>query len=152
AAIGPHRFADEVRIAARLSHPHILALIDSGEADGIRYYVMPYVGGITLRERLERDGALPLASAITLLRDVADALAHAHEAGVIHRDLKPENVLCVGDHAFLLDFGVAKRHGTSPGSTTDPGLAIGTPGYMAPEQAAGAEVDHRADIHVWGLL
>lgn len=152
AAIGPHRFADEVRIAARLSHPHILALIDSGEADGIRYYVMPYVGGITLRERLERDGALPLASAITLLRDVADALAHAHEAGVIHRDLKPENVLCVGDHAFLLDFGVAKRHGTSPGSATDPGLAIGTPGYMAPEQAAGAEVDHRADIHVWGLL
>lgn len=152
AAIGPHRFADEVRIAARLSHPHILALIDSGEADGIRYFVMPYVGGVTLRARLQEEGALPVGSAITLLRDIADALAHAHEAGVVHRDLKPENVLCVGDHAFLLDFGVAKRHGSSPGGATDPGLAIGTPGYMAPEQAAGAPVDHRADIYVWGLL
>jgi tRNA A-37 threonylcarbamoyl transferase component Bud32/TolB-like protein/tetratricopeptide (TPR) repeat protein len=152
AAIGPHRFADEVRIAARLSHPHILALIDSGEADGIRYFVMPFVGGETLRARLQRDGALPIAGAITLLRDIADALAHAHEAGVVHRDLKPENVLCVGDHAFLLDFGVAKLHGSSGSGATDPGLAIGTPGYMAPEQAAGALVDHRADIYVWGLL
>ena len=153
AAIGPHRFADEVRIAARLSHPHILALIDSGEADGLRYYVMPYVGGTTLRERLAAEGALPVGSAITLLRDIADALAHAHEAGVVHRDLKPDNVLCVGDHAFLLDFGVAKLEG--PGHTssvTDPGLAIGTPGYMAPEQAAGTSIDHRADIYVWGLL
>jgi tRNA A-37 threonylcarbamoyl transferase component Bud32/TolB-like protein len=153
AAIGPHRFADEVRIAARLSHPHILALIDSGEADGLRYFVTPYVGGITLRERLASEGALPVGSAITLLRDIADALAHAHEAGVVHRDLKPDNVLCVGDHAFLLDFGVAKLEGPGHGtSATDPGLAIGTPGYMAPEQAAGTDVDHRADIFVWGLL
>jgi serine/threonine-protein kinase len=153
AAIGPHRFADEVRIAAQLSHPHILALIDSGEADGLRYYVTPYVGGITLRARIDRDGALPVGSAITLLRDIADALAHAHEAGVVHRDLKPENVLCVGDHAFLLDFGVAKLEGPGHASpVTDPGLAIGTPGYMAPEQAAGTTVDHRADLYVWGLL
>lgn len=152
AAIGPHRFADEVRIAARLSHPHILALIDSGEADGIRYFVMPHVGGTTLRERLAAEGALSVASAITLLRDIADALAHAHDAGVVHRDLKPENVLCVGDHAFLLDFGVAKLEGTPHSGATDPGFAIGTPGYMAPEQAAGTPVDHRADIYVWGLL
>jgi tRNA A-37 threonylcarbamoyl transferase component Bud32/TolB-like protein len=153
AAIGPHRFADEVRIAARLSHPHILALIDSGEADGLRSYVTPDVGGKTLRERLAAEGALPVGSAITLLRDIADALAHAHDAGVVHRDLKPDNVLCVGDHAFLLDFGVAKLEGPGHGSSaTDPGLAIGTPGYMAPEQAAGTAVDHRADIFVWGLL
>src|SRR5690606_40610121 len=108
AAIGPARFADEVRIAARLSHPHILALIDSGEVDGLRYYVMPYVGGVSLRQRLDREGAQPINATISLLRDIADALAHAHEAGVVHRDLKPDNVLCVGGHAFLLDFGVAR--------------------------------------------
>jgi len=153
AAIGPARFEDEVRIAARLSHPHILALIDSGETDGLRYYVMPYVGGVTLRKRLDAEGALPINAAITMLRDIADAMAHAHEAGVVHRDLKPDNVLCVGDHAFLLDFGVAKLETGSPDSmVTDPGIAIGTPGYMAPEQAAGAPVDHRADIYAWGLV
>jgi TolB-like protein len=153
AAIGPARFEDEVRIAARLSHPHILALIDSGEADGLRYYVTPYVGGVTLRKRLDTDGALAINAAITMLRDIADALAHAHEAGVVHRDLKPDNVLCVGDHAFLLDFGVAKLDTTSQDAlVTDPGIAIGTPGYMAPEQAAGGPVDHRADIYAWGLV
>lgn len=155
AAIGPARFADEVRIAAQLSHPHILALIDSGEVDGLRYYVMPYVGGVSLRQRLDREGAQPINATISLLRDIADALAHAHEAGVVHRDLKPDNVLCVGSHAFLLDFGVAKLDSTRTEALplmTDPGLAIGTPGYMAPEQAAGAPVDHRADIYGWGLV
>lgn len=153
AAIGAERFDDEVRIAARLAHPHILPLIDSGVADGLRYFVMPFVGGETLRARLARDGAIPAAAAIPLLRDVADALAHAHAAGVVHRDLKPENVLCVGGHAFLLDFGVARRDLPLEGARlTDPGLAIGTPGYMAPEQAAGASVDHRADLYAWGLL
>lgn len=153
AAIGPGRFADEVRIAARLSHPHILALIDSGEADGLLYYVMPYVGGTSLRERLDREGAMPVATVITVLRDIADALGHAHDAGIIHRDLKPENVLCVGGHAFLIDFGVAKLESDARGPVpTDPGLAVGTPGYMAPEQAAGQGVDHRADLYVWGLL
>lgn len=153
AAIGPGRFSDEVRIAARLSHPHILALIDSGEADGLLYYVMPYVGGTSLRERLDEDGASSVGTAITVLRDIADALAHAHDAGVIHRDLKPENVLCVGAHAFLIDFGVAKLEADARGPVpTDPGLAVGTPGYMAPEQAAGQPVDHRSDIYVWGLL
>src|SRR5690606_39884923 len=102
---------------------------------------------------LDTDGALAINAAITMLRDIADALAHAHEAGVVHRDLKPDNVLCVGDHAFLLDFGVAKLETGSPDSmVTDPGIAIGTPGYMAPEQAAGGPVDHRADIYAWGLV
>lgn len=152
AAIGPERFRDEVRIAALLAHPHILPLIDSGDADGLLYYVMPYVGGGTLRERLGAGTPLPLAEAVTLLRDIADALAHAHAAGVVHRDLKPENVLVVGAHAFLLDFGVAKLTQAAGETATHPGLAIGTPGYMAPEQAAAQPVDRRADIYVWGVL
>jgi serine/threonine-protein kinase len=153
ALIGTARFRDEVQIAARLSHPHILALIDSGEAEGLLYYVMPFVGGQTLRDRLKHDGTLPLREAIGLLRDIADALAHAHAAGIVHRDLKPENVLCVGSHAFLLDFGVAKLDAdVSRSNATDPRHAIGTPGYMAPEQVAGELVDYRSDIYVWGLL
>ena len=153
AAIGPTRFLEEVRITARLSHPHILPLLDSGEVDGLLFYVMPYLGGETLRERLARDGALPLTEAVGLLRDIAGALAHAHAAGVIHRDLKPENVLSVGAHAYLLDFGIAKLEADVESvSVTHPGFAIGTPGYMAPEQAAGQAVDHRADLYAWGLL
>src|SRR5512147_1470649 len=103
-AWGPERFRREVQIAARLSHPHIVGLIDSGDADGLLYYVMPFMEGETLRARLDRRGALPYAEAMPLLRDVALALAHAHGAGVVHRDLKPANVLCAGDHAFLMDF------------------------------------------------
>lgn len=152
AAFGPARFQDEVRIAARLSHPHILGLIDSGEADGLLYYVMPHVQGQTLRERLRREGALPAGAAITLLRDIAGALAHAHAAGVVHRDLKPDNVLCVGDHAFLLDFGIAKLEAEVGVRRTDPAFPLGTPGYMSPEQAAGRVVDHRTDLYAWGLL
>jgi tRNA A-37 threonylcarbamoyl transferase component Bud32/tetratricopeptide (TPR) repeat protein/TolB-like protein len=152
ALVGEGRFRDEVRIAARLSHPNILALIDSGAVDGLFYYVMPYVGGESLREWLKREGALPLSAAITLLRDVADALAHAHGAGVVHRDLKPENVLVVEGHAFLIDFGVAKLDAEERAHETAPGLPIGTPGYMAPEQASGGAVDHRADLYAWGLL
>ncbi len=153
ATMGEGRFLDEVRIAARLSHPHILTLIDSGAVDGLLYYVMPYVGGETMRDRLKRGGALPMRDAITLLRDVADALAYAHGAGVVHRDLKPDNVLCVEDHAFLLDFGVAKLEaGTERPHATEPGMPVGTPGYMAPEQAASMPVDHRTDLYAWGLL
>ncbi|MCC7000710.1 MAG: protein kinase [Gemmatimonadaceae bacterium] len=152
ALVGEGRFRDEVRIAAKLSHPNILALIDSGAVDGLFYYVMPYVGGESLREWLKRDGALPLAAALTLLRDVADALAHAHNAGVVHRDLKPENVLVVEGHAFLIDFGVARLDAEERAHETAPGLPIGTPGYMAPEQASGGAIDHRADLYAWGLL
>lgn len=153
-AFGPERFLAEVRIAARLSHPHILGLIDSGEAGGLLYYVMPHVRGMTLRERLRREGAMPAGAAITLLRDIAGALAHAHEAGVVHRDLKPDNILCVGDHAFLMDFGIAQLEAEARQGErrTEPGAPMGTPGYMAPEQAAGRVVDHRADHYAWGLL
>lgn len=151
---GPTRFLDEVRIAAQLSHPHILGLIDSGEAGGLLYYVMPHVRGMTLRERLRREGAMPASAAITLLRDIAAALAHAHQAGVVHRDLKPDNVLCVGDHAFLMDFGIAQLEAEARREErrTEPGVPLGTPGYMAPEQASGGPVDHRADLYAWGLL
>ncbi|MEZ4585111.1 MAG: protein kinase [Gemmatimonadales bacterium] len=150
--LGADRFLSEIQIAARLSHPHILALIDSGDADGVLYYVMPYVGGETLRGRLE-DGPLGVDEARTVLRDLADALAHAHRNQIVHRDLKPENVLVVGGHAFLMDFGVAKlRPATGEGGRTAEGLLIGTPAYMSPEQAAGARVDSRADVFAWGLL
>ncbi len=152
---GRERFDREVQIAARLAHPHILGLIDSGEADGLLYYVMPYVEGETLRARLDRRGTLPPGEAMCLLRDMADALTYAHRAGVVHRDLKPGNVLCAGEHAFLLDFGVAKlvTPVTGQGDITRQGLVVGTPAYMAPEQfAASIEVDGRTDLYAWGLL
>ncbi len=153
AAFGPDRFEREVALAARLTHPHILGLIDSGEVDGLLFYVMPWVGGETLRERLQ-DNPLPYGEALVLLRDIADALAYAHGAGVIHRDLKPENVLCVGGHAFLLDFGIAKLASSmvEAGFSTQAGFLVGTPAYMAPEQSKGEPVDQRADLYAWGLL
>jgi eukaryotic-like serine/threonine-protein kinase len=152
---GPERFLREVHIAARLAHPHILGLIDSGSADGLLYYVMPYLGGETLRTRLDRLGALPVPEAVALLRDVADALTGAHGAGVVHRDLKPENILCVGDRAWLMDFGVAKLLIPLSGHAlvSAHGAVLGTPAYMAPEQvAAAADLDGRADIYAWGLI
>ena len=152
---GAERFLREVQIAARLAHPHIAAFIDSGEADGLLYYVMPFIEGESLRARLQREGRLPLDTALVLLADVATALAYAHEAGVIHRDLKPENVLCAGEHAYLLDFGVAKVQSPllEEAHLTQEGMAIGTVAYMAPEQLAeGAAVDHRVDLYAWGLL
>jgi len=155
ASFGRYRFEREVHIAAQLAHPHIVGLLDSGESAGLRYYVMPYVEGETLRARLQRERTLPLRSALVLLRDVADALSHAHREGVVHRDLKPENVLCAGEHAYLLDFGIAKLRERLSGDVhvTRHGFAIGTPAYMAPEQREGsAATDHRADLFAWGLL
>jgi serine/threonine-protein kinase len=157
---GAERFLREIRIAARLTHPHVLGVHDSGEGPGLLYYVMPYVDGETLRARLAREGALPLADAVRLLRELADALAYAHEGGVVHRDLKPENVLLSGGHAVVADFGIAQalaaaaRDGPGAhGSLTAPGVALGTPGYMAPEQAAGERaVDHRADLYALGVV
>ncbi|MCC7000713.1 MAG: protein kinase [Gemmatimonadaceae bacterium] len=152
ALLGEQQFRDEVRIAAKLSHPHILALIDSGALGALYYYVMPYVGGESMRERLRRDGARPLGEAVAVLRSVADALAHAHAAGIVHRDLKPDNVLFVDGHAFLIDFGVAKIQTEVRTAEYAVRPPVGTPGYMAPEQAAGQPVDHRSDLYAWGLL
>jgi hypothetical protein len=154
-SVGRARFESEVEIAAKLAHPHIIPLLDSGDAGGLLYFVMPRLPGETLRARIDRMGAMPVADATKLLRDIADALHYAHEAGVVHRDLKPENVLCSGDHAFLLDFGIAqyvREDAADADRLTREGNAVGTPRYMAPEQAAGRAVDHRADLYAWGLV
>jgi TolB-like protein/tRNA A-37 threonylcarbamoyl transferase component Bud32/Tfp pilus assembly protein PilF len=155
ASLGSDRFLREVHIAAQLQHPHILTLIDSGEADGFLDYVMPYVEGETLRAKLARDGEFPVADAVRILREVADALAYAHGHGVVHRDVKPENVMLSGRHALVMDFGVAKAVSEATGrqSLTTIGVALGTPTYMAPEQAtADPHVDHRADIYALGVM
>ena len=155
AALGTERFLREIEIAARLQHPHILPLHDSGEADGFLYYVMPFVKGESLRERLARHGELPIADAVKILRDIVDALAHAHEQGVVHRDIKPDNVMLSGRHALVTDFGVAKAvsEATGRAQLTTAGVALGTPSYMAPEQAtADPTLDHRADIYAVGVV
>ncbi len=155
ASLGADRFLREVHIAAQLQHPHILTLIDSGEADGFLFYVMPYVEGETLRAKLVRDGELPVAEAVRILREVADALAYAHARGLVHRDVKPENIMLSGRHALVMDFGVAKAVSEATGrqSLTTVGVALGTPTYMAPEQAtADPHVDHRADLYALGVI
>src|SRR2546426_8761500 len=148
-ALGPERFLREIEIAARLNHPHILALIDSGEADGFLYYVMPYVEGESLRERLKREGQLPLEEALRIAREVASALSHAHSHDVVHRDIKPENILISGGEAVVADFGIGRAITAAARDTlTGTGIAIGTPGYMSPEQTTGgARLDGRSDIY-----
>lgn len=155
AAVGTQRFLREVQIAARLAHPNILGLIDSGTADDLLFYVMPYLSGETLRSRIQRTGRIALGESLTMLRDIADALNHAHNAGVVHRDLKPENIWCASGHAYVMDFGIAKiREGTDGFAlVANTEQSIGTPAYMSPEQAVGdPATDHRADIYAWGLL
>jgi serine/threonine-protein kinase len=155
AALGTARFLREIEIAAKLHHPHIVSLYDSGEADGVVYYVMPYEAGYSLRQRLQRDGALPVTEAVRILRDVADAMAYAHRHGVLHRDIKPENVMLAERHAVVTDFGIAKAvsEATAGQTLTAVGVALGTPAYMAPEQiAADPRIDHRADIYSFGCL
>jgi serine/threonine-protein kinase len=149
ASIGSHRFLKEVEIAARLSHPHIVPLFDSGDAAGFLYYVMPYVRGRSLRGVLRQEGTLPLSTAVDITRQVAAGLTHAHRSGVLHRDIKPENILLADSHAFVVDFGVAKALDQAAGATlTRTGFALGTPGYMSPEQAAGVRsIDVRADVY-----
>jgi serine/threonine-protein kinase len=161
-AMGAERFRREIEIAAGLHHPHILPLFDSGEADGLLFYVMPFEEGETLRGRLRRDGQLTIPAATRLMRDVADALAHAHAhaRGVVHRDIKPENVLCSGQHALVTDFGIAKAlsgdgadDDVAVTTLTQAGTSLGTPAYMAPEQVAGdPNTDHRADIYALGIM
>jgi eukaryotic-like serine/threonine-protein kinase len=155
AALGPDRFIREIEVAARLHHPHILPLYDSGEADGFLFYVMPYEPGQSLRERLVKEGELPIPDVVRLLHDVADALGYAHQHGLVHRDIKPENVLLSGRHAMVTDFGVAKAVGdaTDTQKLTTVGVALGTPTYMAHEQAAAdPNIDRRADIYAFGVL
>ncbi|HEY6061696.1 MAG TPA: serine/threonine-protein kinase, partial [Gemmatimonadales bacterium] len=155
ASLGADRFLQEVHIAAQLQHPNILTLIDSGAADGFLFYVMPYVEGETLRAKLTRDGEFPVADAVRILREVADALAYAHAHGLVHRDVKPENIMLSGRHALVMDFGVAKAVSEATGrqSLTTVGVALGTPTYMAPEQAtADPHVDHRADLYALGVI
>jgi tetratricopeptide (TPR) repeat protein len=154
AGVNQDRFQREIQLAARLQHPHIVPLLTAGASGDLRYYVMPFIEGESLRAKLAREGELPVAEAVRYLRDVTDALAYAHTHGVVHRDIKPDNVLISGRHALVTDFGVAKALSASSGSTlTSLGLALGTPAYMAPEQAAGdPHLDHRADLYATGLL
>jgi serine/threonine-protein kinase len=152
-SLGSSRFLREIQIASGLQHPNILALFDSGEADGILFYVMPFVAGESLRARLAREGALPLAETLRLAREVAEGLGYAHEQGVVHRDIKPENILLSSGHALICDFGIARALTLAAGDTpTEPGLAIGTPAYMSPEQSFADDVDARSDIYSLGCV
>ena len=158
--VGVERFLREIRIAAQLTHPHILPLIDSGEAGGALFYVMPFIEGETLRNRLLREGELPANEIIRILHQITDALAYAHAHGVVHRDLKPENVLLSDRHALLADFGVAKalsdlstlQSTATTNFVTAIGSTVGTPTYMAPEQVGGNMVDQRADLYGVGVV
>src|SRR5437667_11496378 len=155
AALGGDRFTREIETAAKFQHPHVLPLLDSGEASGFLYYVMPYVEGESLRDRLARHGELPIHDAVKILIEITDALAYAHAHGVAHRDIKPDNVLLSGRHALVMDFGVAKALSEATGrqQLTTAGIALGTPAYMAPEQAAAdPHLDHRVDIYAVGAL
>lgn len=149
AAVGSDRFLREIRITAQLNHPHILPLLDSGEADGLLYYVMPYVAGGSLRRCVHRDSPVPLDLVLRITQQVAAALDHAHRHGVIHRDVKPENILLSEGHAVVADFGIAKAVSTAGREAlTRSGFPLGTPGYMSPEQAMGiAELDARTDVY-----
>ena len=154
ATMGADRFLREVEIAAQLNHPNVLAMYDSGEANGQLYYVMPYVDGETLKERLEREGALAPDEALRFAREIAEALAYAHKRGIVHRDIKPANILVNEGHALVADFGIARALEDGAGAAlTKTGLAVGTPQYMAPEQAAGErDIDGRADIYAAGAI
>jgi len=155
AILGGERFLAEIKTTANLQHPHILSLFDSGEADGIVYYVMPFVDGESLRDRLNREKQLPVDEAVRIAREVADALEYAHGHGIVHRDIKPENILLHGGHAMVADFGIALAASRSDGGTrmTETGMSLGTPHYMAPEQAMGEkEITPKADIYALGCV
>jgi serine/threonine protein kinase len=149
ATLGPDRFLKEIEIAAQLNHPHILTLIDSGDAAGFLYYVMPLVQGSSLRRRLEQNGRLDLAAAMTITQEVAEALSYAHRKGVVHRDIKPENILFSEGHAVVADFGIARAVGSAGiQHLTRTGVPLGTPGYMSPEQAIGrTDIGPAADVY-----
>jgi eukaryotic-like serine/threonine-protein kinase len=153
ASLGPERFLREIQVTARLQHPHILPVFDSGDADGLLWYAMPYVEGESLRVRLTSERQLPLDDAIGITCDVLAALSHAHSHGVIHRDIKPENILLEGSEAVVADFGVARAIDAAAERLTETGLALGTPAYMSPEQAAGERaLDGRSDLYAVGSV
>ncbi|HEX6249930.1 MAG TPA: serine/threonine-protein kinase, partial [Gemmatimonadaceae bacterium] len=147
ASLGPDRFLREIKVAARLNHPHILGLYDSGEAQGFLYYVMPYVEGESLRERLDREHQLPIDEALHHARAIASALDYAHRQQIVHRDIKPENVMLHEGEAMVMDFGIAKAVSAAGHETlTQTGMMVGTPAYVSPEQAAGeTNLDGRSD-------
>lgn len=154
ASLGTSRFHHEIEIAARLTHPHILPVYDSGEVAGYLYYVMPFVEGESLRQRLDREGQLPVGDALRIAADVSDALCYAHEHGIVHRDVKPDNILLSSDQAVISDFGIARAVSLAGGERlTQTGMAIGSVMYMSPEQASGDErVDARSDIYALGCV
>jgi tRNA A-37 threonylcarbamoyl transferase component Bud32 len=152
-AMGAERFAREIRITASLQHPHILPILDSGEAAGTVYFVMPFVEGESLQQRLQRETRLPVEEAVRLVAEVADGLAHAHAAGFIHRDIKPGNILLSHGHAVLADFGIARALDVSAADRlTETGLSVGTVTYMSPEQAHAGRLDGRSDIYSLGCV
>jgi serine/threonine protein kinase len=157
ALLGAGRFLHEIKLTSRLQHPHILPLYDSGEAESRIFYVMPFVNGESLRDRLRREHRLPTDAALSVVREVADALAYAHSHGVVHRDIKPENILLTAGHALVTDFGIARAISKSGGekweTLTSSGVVVGTPAYMSPEQAAGdMQIDGRSDIYSLGCV
>jgi len=149
ATVGPERFDREIKFVAKLQHPNILGLFDSGDADGLLYYVMPFIYGESLRERLNREHMLPVELAMHIALEVADALSYAHMLGIVHRDIKPENIMLTGDHALVADFGIARAVTEASGGQklTETGMAVGTPLYMSPEQAAGDQVGPTSDLY-----
>ena len=157
AGVNSDRFHREILVAAQLQHPHIVPVLAAGETDGLPYFTMPYVAGESLRRRLDGGKAMPVVDAVAVLRDVARALAYAHEHGVVHRDIKPDNVLIAGGAAAVTDFGIAKALSSSRTfggeNLTRVGNSLGTPAYMAPEQvAADPNADHRIDIYSFGAM